>query len=471
MRLPMLGVPGFAGEHPEVGRAAMSHEVQLLWVAAAGVLALVALVALVRLHAFLALALVSLGVGVASGLRPLDVARAFQEGVGGTLGLIAVVVGLGTMLGKLLSESGGGTVIAEVLVRRLGQDRLDWAILVAAFVVGLPVFFGVGLVLLVPVVFTLAGASRVPMVRLMLPLLAALSLSHCLVPPHPGPVVAVGRLGADMGRAILWGSIVGLVTAALVGPVLARWLSRRMVVIPGGLGAGLKPSRTAPRPPGFGVAVGTILLPVALMLGASVGDVVLPVDHPVRGWAAFLGSPLVAMLLAVLVALWTFGRRCGFGGRELLQFTEECAGPAAGIFLIVGAGGGFSKVLDLAGVDEAIAAAGRGWALSPIALGWLVAALLRAAVGSATVSIAMTSAIVAPLAAADPTVNRELLVVALGAGTLAFSHLNDGGFWMVKEYFGLGIGETFRTWSLMVTLGSGIALGLVFVLDWLLRFT
>jgi GntP family gluconate:H+ symporter len=447
----------------------MSADSQLLWIAAAGVGVLVVLVAVCRLHAFLALALVSLGVGVGAGLKPLEAAKAFQDGVGGTLGLIAVVVGLGTMLGKLLSESGGATVIAEVLVRRLGERRLDWSILVAAFVVGLPVFFGVGLVLLVPVVFTLAAAARVPMVRLMLPLLAALSISHCLVPPHPGPVVAVGRLGADMGRSILWAMVVGFPTAALVGPVLAGWLSRRMVIVPGGLGAQLKPSSRAPRPPGFGVAVGTILVPVVLMLVSSVADVALAKEHPGRVLAAFVGSPLVAMLVAVLVALWTFGLRCGYGGRELLKFTEDCAAPAAGIFLIVGAGGGFSKVLDLAGVDDAIAAAGRGWALSPILLGWVVAALLRAAVGSATVSITMTAAIVAPLAAADPTVNRELLVVALGAGTLAFSHLNDGGFWMVKEYFGLSVGETFRTWGLMVTLASGIALGLVLVLDWLLR--
>jgi GntP family gluconate:H+ symporter len=401
----------------------------------------------------------------------LDAARAFQEGVGSTLGLIAVVVGLGTMLGKLLAESGGATVIAETLIRRLGRGRLDWAMLLSAFVIGLPVFFGVGLVLLVPIVFTLARSSGMPLLRLMLPLLASLSISHCLVPPHPGPVLAVGKLGADMGGSIFWASVVGFATALVVGPILARMLERYggVRIEPGGLGAQLRPSSQAPRPPGFGVALGTILVPVVLMLVSTVADVVLSKEHPLRALAGFVGSPLVAMLVAVLLALWTFGGRCGFSGRQVLQFTEECAGPAAGIFLIVGAGGGFSKVLDLAGVDDAIAAAGRTWAMSPLFLGWLVAALLRAAVGSATVSIAMTSAIVAPIAAAHPGTDRELLVVAVGAGTLAFSHFNDGGFWLVKEYFGLTASQTFRTWSLMVTLASLLAMVLVLGLNAILH--
>lgn len=449
----------------------MTHEHQLLLVAAGGVVVLVVLVAVCRLHAFLALALTSLAVGVTAGLAPLEAARAFQEGVGSTLGMIAVVVGLGTMLGKLLAESGGATVIAETLIERLGRARLDWAMVLAAFVIGLPVFFGVGLVLLVPIVFTLARSSGTSLLRLMLPLVAALSISHCLVPPHPGPVLAVGKLGADMGGSIFWASLVGFATALVVGPLLARMLETYggVRIEPGGLGAQLKPSSLAPRPPGFGVALGTILVPVVLMLISTVADVTLPKEHPLRALAGFVGSPLVAMLVAVLLALWTFGGRCGFSGRQVLQFTEECAGPAAGIFLIVGAGGGFSKVLDLAGVDDAIAAAGRTWAMSPLFLGWLVAALLRAAVGSATVSIAMTSAIVAPIAAAHPGTDRELLVVAVGAGTLAFSHFNDGGFWLVKEYFGLTASQTFRTWSLMVTLASFLAMILVLCLNAILH--
>jgi GntP family gluconate:H+ symporter len=373
------------------------------------------------------------------------------------------------MLGKLLAESGGATVIASRLVETLGERRLDWAVLLAAFVVAVPVFFAVGLVLLAPVIFSLARTSTMPMLRLALPLLAGLSVCHTLVPPHPGPLVAVSQLGADLGRTIGWGVLIGLPTAAMTGPLLASALSRRIRIAPAGLGAELQPSQAPVRAPGWGTSVLTILLPVGLMLSATVSDMWLPAEHPWRAWALLLGSPLVAMLAAVLLALLTFGKACGFGAAQLLRFTEECVGPAASIFLVVGAGGGFSKVLDAAGVDEVLARWGGGLTWSPLLLGWTVAAALRIAVGSATVAITMASAIVAPVAAAHPDTSPELLVVALGAGTLTLSHLNDGGFWFVKEYFGLSMIETFRTWTLMVCVASVVALGWVLFFDWLLR--
>jgi GntP family gluconate:H+ symporter len=383
--------------------------------------------------------------------------------------MIVVVVGLGTMLGKMLAESGGAGVIADGLVRALGARRLDWAVLLAAFVVGLPVFFAVGLVLLAPLVFSLARSTGLPILKLALPLLAGLAVCHTLVPPHPGPVIAVSQLQADMGLTIGWAVLVGLPTAALVGPVLARLLCRSLTISPGGLGAQLQPSQPPLRPPSWGTSVSTILLPVVLMLLGTAAQMGLPAQNPWRSWTDFLASPLVAMLAAVLVSLITFGRWCGFRSPQILRFTEECVGPAATVFLVVGAGGGFSKVLDAAGVDEVLADWGRGLSLSPLLLGWLVGAALRVAVGSATVAITMASAILAPIIATHPEINRELLVVALGAGTIAVSHLNDGGFWFVKEYFGLSVLETFRTWTLMVTLASVVALALVFVCDSLSR--
>jgi GntP family gluconate:H+ symporter len=443
----------------------MAHDSRLLLVTFAGVVSLVLLVAAFRVHAFIALALASLGVGLATGMAPTDVAKAFQDGVGSTLGLIAVVVGLGSMLGKLLAESGGATVIAQRFIAAFGERRLDWAILVAAFVVGMPVFFGVGLVLLVPIVFTLGAATRLPFLRLALPLLAGLSVCHTLVPPHPGPVVAIGRLDADMGRTILWSIVVGLPVAILTGPLLAPLLNRSTPITPGGLGAQFQPSRHPGNPPGFAASLATILLPVALMLAATLADLGLHPNHPARPWIAFAGSPLIAMLLAVLLALLTFGSLAGFNSSQTLRFLEDSIGPAAGIFLVVGAGGGFSRVLDLAGVDDAIANWGKTLALSPITLGWLVAAALRVAVGSATVAITMASAILAPIANSHPDTHRELLVVAIAAGSLVLSHVNDGGFWLVKEYFGLTVPQTLRTWTVMVTLASCLAFLAVLALD------
>lgn len=446
----------------------MTHDARLLWVTLAGVTGLVLLVAAFRLNAFIALALASLGVGLGAGMKPLEVLKAFQEGVGSTLGLIVVVVGLGTMLGRMLAESGGAAVIAEKMVEALGPQRLAWAVLGSAFLVALPVFFAVGLVLLAPVVFGLVRTTGLPLLRLALPLLAGLSVCHTLVPPHPGPVVAVAQLNADMGQTILWGLLIGLPTAALAGPCLAPILSRSIVPRTDLAVGQVSPTSTPPRGrPSCSISLLTILSPVILMLVSTLA-IIRGDDAPGRIWVEMIGSPIFAMLIAVLLSLVTFGWLRGFTSSQVLRFTEECVGPAASIFLVVGAGGGFSRVLDTAGVDEVLAAWGRGLTFSPLILGWLIAAALRVAVGSATVAITMASGILAPVASVHPEINRELLVIALGAGTLTLSHLNDGGFWFVKEYFGLTVPQTLRTWTVTVTVASVIALILVLAANSLL---
>ena len=439
----------------------LSQPASLLIYAAAAVALLVFLVARWKLNAFIALVLASLCVGLCAGVRPLDIAKAFQEGVGGTLGFIAVVVGLGTMLGKLLAESGGAEVVAQTFIRAFGSQRLPWTLMTVAFIVGLPVFFGVGLVLLIPIVFTLVRETRQPLLLLGIPVIAGLATSHSLVPPHPGPMVAIEKMGADVGKTILWSIAIGLPAAVVAGPVFARFIAPRLVVEPGGLGEKLsqQPPAQAARP-GFGLTLLTITLPILLMLGATVADVTLPRGDAVREWAGFLGSPLVAMLVAVLFALWSFGAHCGFNRTQLVKFTDECVGPCATIFLVVGAGGGFGKVLDVSGVDDAIAELAKGMSFSPLLLGWLVAAAIRIAVGSATVAITLASAIMAPIVAGTP-VSRELLVVAMGGGSVICSHLNDGGFWFVKEYFNLTATQTLQTWTALTTLISLATLALV----------
>lgn len=439
----------------------LSQPTTLLIYAAGAVALLVFLVARWKLNAFIALVLASLCVGLGAGVRPLDIAKAFQEGVGGTLGFIAVVVGLGTMLGKLLAESGGAEVVAQTFIRAFGGGRLPWTLMFVAFIVGLPVFFGVGLVLLIPIVFTLVRETRQPLLLLGIPVIAGLASSHSLVPPHPGPMVAIEKVGADVGKTILWSIAIGLPAAMVAGPIFARLIAPRLVVEPGGLGEKLSqqpPVQTAR--PGFGLTLFTITLPILLMLGATIADITLPRGDARREWAGFLGSPLVAMLLAVLFALWSFGARCGFDRTKLVKFTDECVGPCATIFLVVGAGGGFGKVLDVSGVDDAIAELAKGLSFSPLLLGWMVAAAIRVAVGSATVAITLASAIMAPIVAGTP-VSRELLVVAMGGGSVICSHLNDGGFWFVKEYFNLTAAQTLQTWTVLTTLISLATLLLV----------
>ncbi|HAV65545.1 MAG TPA: permease DsdX [Verrucomicrobiales bacterium] len=444
----------------------LSIEASLLVYALAGVVGLVVLVARFKLNAFVALILASVFVGLCSGMELARIGQGFADGMGGVLGSIAAIIGLGTMVGKMLAESGGARVIAERLIALLGPRRTHWSMMIVALIVGVPVFFAVGLVLLIPILFTVARETRTPLMWLGLPMLAGLSVSHGLLPPHPGPMTAIGLLNADTGRTLLYSLIIGVPVACLAGPVLAGWIIRREAPVAGSAPAGVGASH--PSPPGFGLALFTVLLPVILMLLATIVDLRLPPGNAVRQWADFLGHPLIALLVSLLFSFYSFGFARGFRREQVLKFSEECLGPVAAVLLVVGAGGGFSRVLIYSGVGDAIAGLVKTAPVSPLILGWLVAALIRVATGSATVAISTAAGILAPVAAASSGLNLELLVLAMGAGSLILSHVNDGGFWLVKEYLRLSVTETLRTWTVMETVISIAALALVLLLDALL---
>lgn len=443
----------------------MSHDASLLWIALLGVVGLVVLIARFKLNSFIALALASLAVGLCTGMKLPAIATSFTEGVGKVLGDIAMVIGLGTVLGKMLAESGGAEVIARALIRALGERRLHWTMMLVAFIVGIPVFFSVGLVLLAPILFTVARETKMPLLHLGIPLLAGLAAAHGFVPPHPGPMAAIGILHADVGKTIFYSLLVGFPTAAIVGPLLGKRIAGNVQVQPGGLPDQLAVRSVRKNLPGFGQTLFTIVLPILLMLLASGADLALEKKNDLRGWLDLVGSPLVAMLLTVLLSLYTFGAKCGFNRQQLLRFSEDCLGPVAMVLLVVGAGGGFGRVLVASGVADAIAALAQNIHLSPLLLGWVVAVLIRVAQGSATVAITTAAGIVGPIAASTPGTNLELLVIALGAGSSFLSHLNDGGFWLVKEYFNLTVPQTLKTWSVMVTIKSVVGIVLVMLLD------
>jgi gluconate:H+ symporter, GntP family len=445
----------------------MSKETELLLIALAGVVALVLLIARFKVNAFVALMVASVFVGLASRMKPADIAKSFQDGMGATLGGIAVVIGLGTILGKFLAESGGAAVVANALIRTLGRTRLPWATLFMGFIVGIPVFFGVGVVLLTPILFALCRETKEPLLRLGFPMVVALSLVHCLVPPHPGPMAVLEPLAADAGKTILWSLLVALPCCVLAMP-MCKFASDRLFAELGGIGAQLTAKSEAKTPPGLGLTLFTILLPVLLMLVSSGADVALAKEDPVRSWAGFIGHPAVAMLVATLFAFFSFGFARGFDATKVLKFSEECLGPAALTLLVVGAGGGFNRVLDNAGASKAIAALFKELPLSPLLLAWLVTAVIRTAVGSATVSIITAAGLIAPMIVTMPGVNRELLVVALGAGSLFNSHVNDGGFWFVKEYLNLTVPQALQTWTVFTCVNSILALAIVLLLDFFL---
>jgi GntP family gluconate:H+ symporter len=453
----------------------MIGDERLLLYALGAVVALVLLIARFKLHPFVALVSVSLAMGLAAGMQAGGVIKAFQDGVGGALGFIAIVVGLGTMLGKMMAESGAATRIATTLIGLFGERRVHWAIMIVAFIVGIPVFFQVGFVLLVPLVFTIARRTGMSLIKIGIPLVAGLSVVHGMLPPHPAAMLAVGAFNADVGLTILYGVLVGLPTAALGGPIFAAWVAPRIalpaenpmadqLVGKGEAGRGMRDAGGSDElpMPGFGISVFTVLIPVILMLLASAGDAVLAEGSPGRAALHFFGHPVVALLVALLVSFWSLGRVRRFTAAQLLKFCNDCLAPTATILLVIGAGGGFNQVLIQSGVGRAIAAMAPALHASPLVLAWSVAALIRVATGSATVAMTTAAGIVAPIAAATPGTNAELLVLATGAGSLVLSHVNDAGFWLIKEFFNMTVQQTLRTWTVAETI-IGVA-GLAFTL-------
>jgi GntP family gluconate:H+ symporter len=438
----------------------------LLLLTAIAVAVLIVLVSVLRVHAAIALSVVALAVGVVAGMPPLDVVRAFQDGVGATLGSIALVIALGAILSALLARSGGAELVAAAAVANVSRRALPWAVGLIGFVLGTPVFFAVGLVLLVPIVAQVAAAAGVPALSLGLPLVSGLSVTHGLLPPHPGPLAAIGLLGADPGRTLLYGLLAAVPCTILSGPVFGGLIVPRLRPDAGRQSPG---TATAPAtgtsasrrtPPGPTATILTMLLPVILMLAGSLGAIALA-GGPGRSLAQFAGNPLVAMLAAAITGFYVFGIRTGMGRAELLALTEESLAPIASILLIVAAGGGFGRVLDQAGVGRAIAGAASSLHLSPFVVGWTIAVLFRVGVGSATVAVTTAAGMMAPMLAATPGVSRELMVVALGAGALVASHVNDGGFWLVKEYLDLSVTEALATWTVLETIIAVVGLASV----------
>jgi len=452
----------------------MSPNTQLLLLAFGAVVALVVLIARFKLHPFVALIAVSLGMGTAAGMPLGRVVQAFQDGVGGVLGFIAIVVALGTMLGKMMAESGGATRIATTLITLFGEQRVHWAIMFVAFIVGIPVFFQVGFVLLIPLVFTIARRSGLSLVKIGIPLVAGLSVVHGMVPPHPAAMLAVGAYHADVGRTIAYALLVGLPTAALAGPIFASWIAPRIALpaespiaaqLAGGGGAGGGGGGVPRDVPGFGITLFTVLLPVILMLGASTADIALDAASTLRSGVDFVGGPIVALLVALLFSFWSLGYRQHFTRDQILKFANDCLGPTAAILLVIGAGGGFNRVLLESGVGRAIAEVALGSHASPLLLAWSVAALIRVATGSATVAMTTAAGIVAPIALATPGTPTELLVLATGAGSLVLSHVNDSGFWLIKEFFNMTVPQTLKTWTVAETIIGVAGLGFTLLLS------
>ena len=435
------------------------HSIFLLASALAAVIGLILLIAVFKLNPFIALFLASLSLAVVAGMPLTTVIHSFEAGVGGTLGHIAIIVALGTILGKMMAESGGADQIAQTLIRVFGKKRIPWAMMVIGLVVGLPAFFEVGFVLLIPIAFTVARRTRTSLILVALPMVAGLSVVHGLVPPHPAALLAVTIYKADIGRTIFYALLIGIPTAAIAGPVYAKFIAPHIELsLESPMAADFVDHGAESSLPGFGLTFFTILLPVALMLIGSWANAVSAPNSGLNHALHLMGNDDMALLIGVLVSFFTLGKLRGFTRETILRFSNECLAPTATITILVGAGGGFGRVLQDSGVSQAIIGIALQSHIPLLLLAWLLAALMRLATGSSTVAMTTAAGIVAPIALHSAGVHPELLAIATGAGSLIFSHVNDGGFWLVKEYLNMSVTETIKTWSICETIISVTAL-------------
>jgi Gnt-I system high-affinity gluconate transporter len=443
-----------------------------LLVVAVAIVVLILLVAWAKVHPFLAFVIVAGAAALVLGVPPASLPDMVKRGLGGVLGKLLITIVSGAMLGRLVVESGAAQKIATVLVDACGRSRISWAMAITGFIIGIPLFYGVGFVLVVPIVFAVTARYGLPPLVVGVPALAALSVAHGLLPPHPGPTGLVPVLRADMGLTLLYGVVIGVPAIVLAGPVFARTLAR-VAVRPL---AGLETKQLADHElPGGLASILTALLPAVLLLVTTAVRLVLPSVIAAGGpwaawaaaaepWVALAADADVVMLLTLAVAAVTLGLLRGRSFASVMQTYASAIGDVASILLVIAGSGAFGAMLLESKVDATVTGLLRDLPVSPLLLAWVVTVIIRACVGSATVAGLTAAGLLAPLAATGD-VDPNLMVLAIGSGSLALSHVNDAGFWLFKEYFSLSIADTLRSWTVMETIVAIVGLAGVLVLD------
>lgn len=437
-------------------------DMYLLLVTLAAIVIVVLGVSWWKWHAFISLTVASLFLAIMAGLSMDKIVSAYETGVGNVLGHLVGILALGTILGKMMAESGAGMQVANFFVRSFGVKKLPWAMLLSGFIIGIPVFFEVGILILLPLVISIHKTTKQNILLIALPAITGLSIVHGLVPPHPGAMAAIGIYKANLGKVLLYALIIALPAAIIAGPLFAKWVHKH--VIPEGEPELIRINTASKKLPGTGISFFVILLPVLLMILSAIAPY-MSLPAGLMKFLALIGSPIIALLIANFTAFFFLGFRQGMDKKAIKKFTEESLLPVGSILAIIGAGGGFKQILIDSGVGTTIAQMSEHLSLSPLVLAFLIAGLIRIATGSATVALTTAAGIVSPVVQHMSGVNLELLVIATGAGSLMFSHVNDAGFWMVKEYLGLSVKETFKTWTVLETILSFVAFGGVLLLN------
>jgi gluconate transporter len=433
----------------------------LLMTVAAIALLLVMILAL-KLHAFLALMISSMALGLAAGMPPDKVLKSIQFGFGDALGFIAVVVGLGAMIGRFLEHSGGGRVLADWLLAKFGTERAAWAMLVAAFLVGLPLFFEVGFVILAPLAWNLSRETKRSLLFYGLPMAAALTTTHSMVAPHPAPSAAAQLFGADLGLSILYGVAVSVPMAIIGGILYGGWVARRMnIAVPDISEAAPKQDAAHGQPPSLGMVILLLILPVLLIFGQTIAGLY---KIPFKAAFTFIGHPFSALTITTLIAIYWFGIRRGVTAENAGKMAAQSLAPMGALLCIMGGGGAFKQVIVDSGVGQYAGHLLMTSAISPLLVAWAIAVAMRIAQGSATVAIITAAGIVAPIVKGIPGYSPNMIMLALCCGGSGFSHVSDSGFWLVNQYFGMTVAQTLKSWTAMKVIESIVGLGIVMAL-------
>jgi len=413
-----------------------------------------------KVSPFLSLLIVALLAGLCFGMQPEQLLKAVKAGVGSTLGDVILIICLGAILGKILELSGAASQIANTLISSFGIKNIQWAVLLTGFLVGIPLFYNAGFIILVPLVFSIARTAKLPLLYVAIPMAASLSTTHCFLPPHPGPMFLVGAFKADLGKTLMYGLVISIPVVIIAGPFLGRFLKRLNIQVP----AEVKVETEEKKMPGAFESFFLALLPVLLIAFAVIANTFFPGESIVKKAVLFIGDATVALLLSVLLAVFVLGIAKGRSMQGVMQWLNDAVAGVAVILLIITAGGVFKQVLVDSGTADYITSFSKQWNIHPLLFAWLVTALLRVAIGSATVAGITAAGIVSPLLATG-TVSPELLVLAVGTGSVFCSHVNDSGFWIFKEFFQLSLKQTFLSWTVMETIISILGLVGVMVLS------
>ncbi len=431
------------------------------------VISLIILVVLItwgKVNAFLAFLVVSILAGLCLGIPMKDITKSVYKGIGDTLGSLVIIIVLGAMLGKIVAESGAAQKIATVMMKSFGDKYIQWALMLTGFIIGIPLFYQVGFVLIIPMIFSIIYKYKLPPMFIALPMLAPMSVAHGFLPPHPSPAALVTLFNANMGLTLLYGIFISIPVMIVAGPLFARTLKHiKSTPLQGFVTPNIKDEEL----PGAANSFLTALLPVMLLMGTTLLVFLAPGNGTLQNYLGFIGEPGIVMLLAVIVATYTLGLKMGRNMKSIMNVYTEAGKDVAMVLLIIAGAGVLKQVLIDSGVSNQIASSLKGLAIHPLVLGWLIAAFIRVCLGSATVAGLTTAGIILPLMS-QSSVDPNLMVLSIGAGSLMFSHVNDGGFWLFKEYFNLSIKDTLRSWSIMETIVAVMGLVGVMVFDWII---